>query len=172
MTENLHAATDDLFRENAIDVLRRRIEAAVLEYLRTEHGPGAVLNEPYPRPANLVDGMLTARKVSDRAQMMLIDWARKARGEGTPWRELVDPLGIDTSDEWIDGPKEAFRLVAGPPSMPYDPIYAHWTCASCGEFIKDNGPDAGHPVDAEKGHADGCERHARDIAAWRVRHGD
>lgn len=158
--------------ESALEVLRRRIDAAVLEYLRAEYGPGAVIAEPYPKPANLIDAMLVTRMVSDRALTLRIDWAKKARGAGTPWRELVAPLGIDTSDEWTDGPKDAFRLVAGPPSMAHDPIYAHWTCASCGQLIRDSGPDAGHPVDAEENHADGCARFAREIAAWQARHGD
>jgi hypothetical protein len=163
---------NDLFAEDANDILKRRIDTAVLEYLRAQRGPAAVVTEPYPKPANLIEGMQVLRVVADRVQMTLIDWARKARAEGTPWRDLVDPLGIDTSEAWIDGPVEAFRLVAGPPSMPHDPIIAHWICVSCGEFITDNGPAAGHPIEAEKGHAGDCARHARDIATWQTRNGE
>lgn len=160
-------STSDLFREDAIDVLRSRTRRAILDYLRADQGADAVVD--HTTPASHVAGILAARKVSDCAQNMMIDWAKKARGEGTPWRELVAPLGIDTEDEWIDPPVEAFRLVAGPPSMPHDPVYAHWTCASCSEFIRDSGPAAGHPVDAETGHATGCERFAREIAAYEAR---
>ena len=169
-------ASDDLFREDASDILRKGTERTVLDYLRADQGADAVTERPISRmsittlaPASYVAGILAARMVSERARMMMIEYAKKARGEGTPWRELEEPLGIDPEDEWIDPSVEAFRLVANPPSMPHDPVYATWTCASCGEFIRDSGPLAGHPVDAESGHGEGCERYAREIAAYEAR---
>lgn len=45
---------------------------------------------------------------------------------------------------------------------------ATWRCWSCGKTIWEGHPDNG-VADAEEGHADGCERFAREVAAERAR---
>jgi hypothetical protein len=39
--------------------------------------------------------------------------------------------------------------------MPYNLVYATWTCATCTGFIRDSGPLASHPTDAESGNGEG-----------------
>jgi hypothetical protein len=169
-------------QDDALDVLRSRTASTVLAYLRAEHGADAVVERPIspslsmkvPTPANYGDAVQAARMVSGKARQMMIGYAQKARGEGTPWRDLIAPLGTADNDDdeygyGDDGLNAAFLLVAGRPSMRYDPIYATWTCTTCDKLIRDTGPLAGHPTDAETGHTDDCARHAREIAAYLAR---
>ena len=45
------------------------------------------------------------------------------------------------------------------------PGWFPWTCPSCGGNVRDYGP-ALPPDEAEKGHAEGCERYAATMTAW------
>jgi hypothetical protein len=154
--------TTDLPRDDGLVDMLSRVRRTIRDYLRTKHRVEDANQHP-------IAAILAARAVADAARQDMLSHARRARGAGVPWRDLAEPLGVDQSDTWVDPPGEAFRLVAGPPPMPYDPIYATWSCASCEQVITDSGPLAGHPTDAEKGHRDDCRRYANEIAAYEAR---
>lgn len=159
-------------------VLSAGTQRVVHELLRAEHGPEAVVQRPisagisttHAAPADYPAGIAAARRVAARARRLVYDYAREARGAGTPWSELAGPLGIVAD---VGDPAEAaFREVAGEPPAPYDQRSVGWHCTSCGQRMIDHGPYNGHPADDESGHAASCSRHLAEIAAFRARNGD
>jgi len=157
---------------------RTHVEQIVYTALRKEHGDAAIVERPIrgmtltaSAPADYVAGIGAAQEVARVARSLASDYARKARGEGMPWRDLAAALGISADPD--DAPAEtAFELVAPTPLMRFDAVSVCWDCASCGQWITDKGPYNGHPTDDETGHADNCARHAAEIAAWTRAWGD
>lgn len=152
----------------------------ILRKLREEHGAAAIVQRQiFPgstltidEPADPVAAIGEAQMLMHTASGLVRDFALKARGAGKSWADLVKPLGIESEDEYADLPAMAFRQIAYPPSQRYDTVYASWECGSCGERVRDTGPYGGHPEDDETGHAEGCARHAGEIAAWQKKNGD
>lgn len=150
------------------DVARRGVQTTVHQLLRAQHGRDAVIERPIsprmstpmPAPADWPQGIATARRVADSARTMMVEYARKARGDGYAWRDLAEPLGVDGGGS--DPAVAAFELVAPEPYMPFDRRSTYWTCMSCEQHVTDCGPYEGHPTDNETGHADGCARHHRE----------
>lgn len=159
---------------------RSTLEKLVLERLRENHGAAAIAQRTltpggalsWDVPADFVAAIGEVQWLADVAVGMAKEYARAARGAGKSWRDLVEPLRIDTSDEWSEPAADAFKLVAHTPSMPHDRVWTSWRCASCGEDITDYGPYDGHPADNEHGHRADCRRHNAEIAAYRRRNGD
>ena len=160
---------------------RHNIEKIVHTELRKKHGDDAITQRLTPgmtlttsAPADYVAAIGIAQQVARVAQSLAYDYAKKARGEGKPWDALAEPLGLSTDpDEYGNSAAEAaFELVAPKPSMRFDLVTVHWTCASCGQSITDKGPYNGHPDDDETGHADDCARHLAEVAAWTRAWGD
>jgi hypothetical protein len=84
------------------------------------------------------------------------DAARRAREDGKSWREIGEALGRPDPDAaFLRVAERAGRYPVAP-----------WACGDCGHMVIDRGPDAGHPEDQERGHAEGCERFAATVAAW------
>jgi hypothetical protein len=158
-------------------VIRTRTRQAVMTALRAVSGPAAVvarritpdLSTMHEAPADWRQGITAARKVGAEARRLMLEFASAARGDGVRWAELAAPLGIEV-DEYGDPAEAAFRLVAGQPPRQFDEWRTTWRCTSCREGVKDRGPYGG-PSECEIGHAAGCERHAREIAADRARNG-
>lgn len=148
-------------------------ERAVHAILCAEHGANAVTQRPmnlgtdimWPAPTDWVQGVAAAALLEDHARQMKIGYALRARSEGRPWADLAPVLGVrkDSDDPGV----AAFELVA--PQVPNmaGQRYVTWRCESCGQRIRDTGPYSTHPGSDEHGHADGCARLARDVAAWR-----
>lgn len=115
-----------------------------------------------------VRDIVAARIVRDAAEQQMRRSATKAREQGVSWVEIAEALPVGDLD---DPPAEAFYWVAGPPSMPFDPVSVSWECGSCGKRIKDSGPHSAHPADCESGHADDCARHNAEVLAYRLEAG-
>lgn len=120
-------------------------------------------------------GIRAAIFVRDVARNQIHEYATQARGAGRTWAEIAAAFNLDA--EVADDPAGAvfeYLAVGEPLPQPerrfrFDPRNVHWRCASCSLLITDSGPYNGNPVDDESGHAETCERHAAEIAAWRAR---
>lgn len=154
-------------------VARRGAEQTIHSVLKAQYGAEAIVQRPISpglsaevsTPADWSQAIKAARMVQGQAGGFMQTYARNARGAGVAWRELAAPLGI-SDDPDTDPAAAAFELIAGEPSMPFDPLAVSWRCESCGEYIYDSGPYNGHPVDCERGHAEDCERHQSEIEAY------
>lgn len=162
-------------------ILNTGTERVVFQLLTAEKGRGALAEREispgrieitHPQPADYAAGVAAARRVELRARSLVHDYATKARGDGVSWRDLVEPLGIHVEpDSYEDPAAAAFEKIAGEPWQRFDTRTVSWRCASCGERVTDKGPYNGHPDDDETGHAETCERHRAEIAAYRERQG-
>lgn len=157
-------------------VIDSGLRRVLFELLIAQHGDDALTERPMfagrsePKttaPANYSQAIAAARSIAAAARGTFYDYARKARSDGYSWLDLADPLGVSKDSE--DPALDAFELVAPEPYSWHDPRRVVWTCASCGKSINDRGPRNEHPDDEETGHADNCERHALEVAAWRKR---
>lgn len=154
--------------------LKNLLQAVLLD----EHGDTAIVHrtfngelvEPslavpsWPEPADPLQAIEIAGYIERVAGGLVNRYAEAARGQGRTWRELAAVLDVDPESD--DPAYEAFRLVAGRPSQPYDEVYAYWRCGSCREYVRDLGPYGGHPEDTERGHAATCERFTAAVAAY------
>lgn len=157
------------------DQLRGLIERAVL----TAAGPHGTyerklypdssfgITTPYP-----LAGLQAALAVAAAANRKAYDFAKDLRGEGSTWAEIADLLEIPWSEDYRRV-ERAYELVGGPAERrrgAFAEIRVYWTCAGdagCGQFITDHGPYNGDdPSDCESGHAEGCGRHASDVARY------
>lgn len=151
---------------------RAQVRSAIESLLVDEHGTDAIGHAPIspglsfevPHPTNYLDGVDAALRVGRVAEAIAREYALKARGQGTSWREIATALGI-TVETASDPSMAAFRWVAPEPSQPFDRIITWWECTSCGSRISDSGSH-GHPDDEEEGHASDCVRHNAAMAAW------
>lgn len=148
----------------------------VFDLLRARYGTEAVIDRPIGdrptltvfAPADYTAGVAAARMVAAHAHELINHYARNARSEGHSWRDLADPLGVDTDDAYVDPAVAAFEMIAGKPSMRFDPLWTSWRCVTCGELVTDHGPYNGHPTDCETGHDQACARHQAEVAAYLV----
>ena len=115
--------------------------------------------------AESLAGVRAATRLGNAAHRLTTDYVRQAREDGHSWHEVGMALGL--GDEAEHGGSLA--------SAAYDYAADHltvgrrsivWTCLACNRTVIDNGPEAGHPADAEVGHADGCSRLTAAIEAW------
>lgn len=125
-------------------------------------------------PTDWRDGITAARLASGIAHQTMLNYARKARGEGVSWEDLAESLGVkaDADQYGKRAAEKAFELVAGYDERSYMSPTVNWDCSSCGAWIKDHGPYNGHPSDDEEGHAESCERQRRALVAFRNKWGD
>lgn len=83
-------------------------------------------------------------------------YVKAARQHGYSWGRIGELMALETDP--VTGRtagEAAFLRVAS--DFGSGPVFP-WTCPSCREVVKDRGPEAGHPADAEPGHAPNCER--------------
>ncbi|QBS43576.1 hypothetical protein [Nocardia sp. CS682] len=158
--------------------LRRRLEKAVFARIRDEHGDTAITEEPYISrltgynygdqdvPVDYLHAIEAADWVNRIAHSMTDEYACKARGQGHSWDDIADAFGIDR-DEVSEPAVEAFQRVAPPERYGWGDNNACWTCTSCNQRVTDRGPYEGNPADNETGHGEDCERHQREISAYR-----
>lgn len=126
---------------------------------------------PAVRDAEPIAGLGAARAAELAARRLARGYARAAREDGRTWQEIGAALGLLAGGD--DGAGDtiaeaAFSYAAGAAGTDYDRSYGRsfaWRCRGCGGLVSDRGPFGG-PVDDEPGHADNCERHAADVAAW------
>ena len=121
---------------------------------------------PEPRPLAGLQAALTVARI---AQDQAYNFAKALRGEGTSWAAIADLLEIPWSKEYART-ERAYELVAGATPGTFSDARVYWTCGGprgCGQYVTDNGPYNGCPVDNEDGHADGCRRLAAENEAYK-----
>lgn len=129
-----------------------------------------------PRLDDPLAGVRAALLVRAVADAQLDRQATDARAAGRSWDEIGEALGLPDEAAGADRPRgeAAFEwLVAGREPEPPDrgglfrePVTS-WRCGTCGALVSDRGPFEFHPDDQESGHAQGCARHAAEVAVWR-----
>lgn len=156
---------------------RRAADAEVLRLARDSGAqfrtrpifPGSASTTSYAEPET---GLAAARALELAAARKVRDYIRHAREEGIAWGRIGAVLNLSPDPESPAG-YEAARAsydhaagdATGRPAWSYDRSFT-WTCPSCESTIRDRGPDAGRPEDAEPGHANGCSRLAAQSAAY------
>jgi len=162
---------------NKLD-LRHEIERLMFRQLVEDGGRDTVTTKPLEglsfgidRPRDYRQSVAMLRRIAAVSTALLSDHARKARGDGLSWDDIAPAVLGHEAEEYDDPAVETFRRVAPRPSIRFDDVIASWTCASCGQWIRDTGPYGDSPADAEQGHADNCTRHAADQAGWHRRAG-
>ncbi|MGY2061643.1 hypothetical protein ACW9HQ_42790, partial [Nocardia gipuzkoensis] len=131
---------------DGIDI-RNRLQRIVFEQLRDEYGDTAVAKEPWISqftgfnygdldvPANYVQALEVAERISRVASGLASDYADKARGQGRSWSEIATAFKIDPAE--VDDPAvEAFERIAPPQRWRSDNC-TFWTCTSCQQRVTD-----------------------------------
>ncbi len=112
----------------------------------------------------LAEVAIGRRLVIEAARSFDLSVAR-ARAAGFTWEQIAERVPGYTRVHGAEAPEVLFDEVAVPRSGPGEP-YVSWRCGDCEGLVLDRGPYGGHPLDAEPGHRDGCERLGRDITAY------
>lgn len=118
------------------------------------------IREPEP-----LAGIRAATAFEQEHRRRCLQYVRYAREDGLSWQQIGEALGFRADPGCGIFPAgQAFRHLAsdlgsGSPSFGF-------TCGTCGRPVTDYGPEAGHPEDAERGHAAGCARLAATVAEW------
>ena len=146
---------------NAISTLCREAGAPVTRrpVIRSEPD-GPTMLEPEALAALAAAAALAASAVA-----AVKDHARTAREDGAPWSRIGEAMGY--ADEPQPGltsvAEHAFAAVAA--DLGSCRVFG-WTCPACLGVVTDYGPEAGHPQDAEHGHAETCARMTAMVRAW------
>lgn len=159
------------------DEARREIQAAVRRTVTSAGGtmiqrqifPGRPdLTSTFEEPEPLA-GIRAAASLQFEAGQAISRAARYAREDGLTWQQIGEALYPAKPDR-DDEPKSirAFNRLA-PAVYAFDSPTFGWNCPDCGGRVSDYGPEAGHPADAERGHADDCKRLAQTVAEWDAR---
>lgn len=126
-----------------------------------DHPDGGMLKHPEPLPA-----ITAAHLLEVTARDFLREQARFAREDGCGWAAIAGALGLaGDEDQGVTPGEAAFEEVTYADDAFAATVVFRWTC-QCGGIIRDHGPDAGHPADAEEGHAEDCERFRAAIEAY------
>lgn len=150
---------------SAIGVLCRQAGAqfTARPVIRSEpKGPTA----PEPEP---LAAITAARHLEWAARRAVSDHARTAREDARTWAQIGKAMGCRPS---LRGPSEAECAFAAVASDIGRTVAFSWTCPACLGVITDYGPGAGHPADAEHGHADECGRFTETVRAYEASWGD
>jgi hypothetical protein len=105
-------------------------------------------------------------RLGQLARSVTCDHMRDARAAGDSWQAIGEALGF-TVDSLGWGPADQAFAYAAVQVREADTPWTGWTCTSCQGRVLDYGPEAGSPADQERGHADGCERFAAAVRAWK-----
>jgi hypothetical protein len=163
-------------RERAAGSVRRAIQVAARE------GFGAgVVERPIPgvstvhRDVEPLAGVRAAVLARDVAVRCVREYALAARADGRSWDDIAEALGVERGDgAVVRGERAYLHLIEDRPLYTEDPdpwppaaLASHWRCASCDQYVTDKGPFDASPENNEQGHAQGCARHAAEMAAYR-----
>jgi rubrerythrin len=155
-----------------IAAVLRMARAAGAEIRERPVWPGAASTMRHAGPAA---GMRYARMLADAARQAEHAHIRYAREEGLTWQQVGQALRLEHAAEERGAPlaEVAFEHATGAEHTDrWDRLSFYWRCASCGQSISDHGPDNGHPVDCEHGHAEDCQRLAAAVAAYEAEWAD
>ena len=89
----------------------------------------------------------------------------EARAEGHSWEQIVHHVPGLGPAYGAEAAEKLFALVSVPGSR-FGEDHLTWLCDDCDGLVLDRGPDAGHPVDAEPGHREGCGRLAVEVRRY------
>ena len=94
------------------------------------------------------------------------DAARRVREDGSTWSDIGEALGFadDPGPGMTSVAERAYQYVI-PAGRAIGRDGFPWICPSCGGQVRDYGPEI-PPDEAERGHAEGCERFAATMRAW------
>lgn len=155
--------TDDAYRirHETGNAVRRLVRAAGGQFtgrplIRSEPD-GRQVEEPEP-----LAGIAAAVAVERQARRLCLESVRYAREDGLTWAQIGKAMGFGTRPPDDDPSVRAYRY-AVPASDRGD--WFTWRCPSCGQLIRDYGPELG-PHEAEEKHAEGCGRFAATVAEW------
>lgn len=109
--------------------------------------------EPAPEPAAALRAALLIRALAGREVHRAVS---RLRGAGRSWDDIAGPAGSGEESAQVFEEVADLGGEFGSPQL-------SWRCDSCGSRIRDLGPAADDPRQAERGHADDCARHAADI---------
>jgi hypothetical protein len=161
--------------ERARDEARRYADTAVLAMASAA---GAEVRERPIWPGKTFTVRDVAPEAGIRFAVMLAGAARQkvhgylkqARQDGLTWQQIGQALRLErvAEDRGISPAEAAFDYAThAEHARPFEELSFAWTCPSCQGFVRDYGPNAGHPVDAERGHAgEDCPRLAATVAAY------
>lgn len=150
--------------------VQREVEALLVRLL-ADH-PDAIVKQPAHHGVNHqvrapepLAGVALALHVQRVAHRLAREHATQARATGHDWLEIATAGGLEPHAEPWERAAAAFALVAGPPARLWDEQVVWWHCPTCGQRIRDTGPDAGRGDD-ETGHTPTCQRRLAQLAAW------
>lgn len=168
-------------RETAADQLRQLVRRVAVEVFdgrvveKPIHGFTVITDTALKDPLTGVRAALLLRRVIEGH---LQHQAREARAAGRSWDEVG--AALDLPDYEFDSRAEVTFawLVEGREPEPETealPTFrapsTRWRCGTCDQPITDHGPYGAHPDDGESGHAEECDRHRANVAAWATRTG-
>lgn len=111
-------------------------------------------------------GLTAVRDLTTQLARLEQDYAQWAREDGRSWDEIGRALGYEDVPDWgVLRSAQAFARLARTASSGASRVLA-WRCPQCRGAVTDYGPEAGHPADAEHGHAEDCARLAAAVAAY------
>jgi hypothetical protein len=152
---------------NAVTTLCRETGArSTLRPVIRSEPSGPQKYEPEPLAA-----ITAARHLEHAARAAVRDHARTAREDGCTWTLIAEAMGYADRPS-LAGTSTADRaFLALASDLGHGPAFT-WTCPSCLGVIVDYGPEAGHPADQERGHADSCGRFTETVRAYEASWGD
>ncbi len=161
--------------ESAAERTRREVGDLVSRMVHAAHDnagfrtvpflPGSKLTRSEPLP---LLALTAAVRLRNAAANRAGQYARDARADGASWLQIARAMEVSES-EHQSAEEVAFAVVAGSRVSMSDRPSTYWRCRDCDGLVTEFDPINGHPVDCERGHAEGCVRHAREVAAYERR---
>jgi hypothetical protein len=151
-------------------IVAERSVADLLRETNPEAYASDVEHASAPTELSAYDPLAAARASQDllgSIQRLVRENALKARGRGENWWRIASALSL--LPEGRPDSAAAYRTVLGahPDERWWTADWSViWTCSTCGEAVRELGPDFGGPDERESGHAATCSRHAADVRAW------
>jgi hypothetical protein len=168
--EAIRDASTNRITENAVASIVRAAGGTEVEYILIGSRPESDARIRMPEP---LMAALAARHLRWAAARAEHQYIRYAREDGATWQEIGEALcGTPSSDTGMTAAEAIFRYLTTDGSRYGDDPVFRWTCRTCRQWISDHGPETGHPADAERGHADGCERLTTIVAEYESRWAD
>jgi hypothetical protein len=132
-------------------------------YRSTRAAVTRLAGSPDPLP-----GLRAAVLVRDCAERVITETITRARETGESWTEVGRALGLDDGErEPYDIMTAAYERGAGRSTPRWQATFS-FTCGTCGQRVRDNGPYSASPLDCEEGHAEDCARFAEAVRAYRA----
>jgi hypothetical protein len=162
--------------ESAAWSLRAAIRTAAQEAYGAEMVERPILGlSTRHRDVEPIAGVRAAVLARDVALGRVREYALQARADGRSRDDIAEALGVEQGEgAVVRGERAYLHLIEDRPLYTEDPgpwappaLAAHWRCASCNQYVSDQGPFEASPEANEQGHTPGCARHAAEMATYR-----